>query len=75
MQDDERAPLVGAGDAGKGGFGQKTIGTIPGCMLIVNNATGSGLPLLPLIYQQAGWFSVTLCLLLVAVLTGFAATM
>lgn len=70
----ESDPLI-ENEKSKDGFGSKTIGTIPGVFLLVNNMTGAGTPLLPLMFQQAGWVVSTITLLLVTILSGLSATM
>jgi len=49
--------------------GAKTIGLVGGVALLINNITGSGMVLFPSLYQQAGWFIVTLALVFVGALS------
>ncbi len=57
------------------GVGGKTVRTAWGTMLLLNNLTGPGLPLLPLMIQQAGYVVPVLALVAVAVLSAVSATM
>lgn len=41
---------------------EKTIGTVGGISLLINNITGPAMVTIPLLYQNAGWFTPTLCL-------------
>ncbi len=68
------------GDAGEeirdqSSFGKKTIGSFAGTVLLLNNMMGVGLPLLPMLLQQAGWVTPVLCIVAVALLSGYSATM
>ncbi len=69
-----RACLTCASATGQG-FGSKTIGSVAGSMLLLNNMMGVGLPLLPMLVQQAGWVTPIITILFVAVMSGLSATM
>jgi len=57
------------------GFGHKSITMAGSFCLNLNNCMGPAMVLLPLVYQQAGWFSPTIVLCLVFALSSFNATM
>eukprot|EP00850_Spirogloea_muscicola_P000501 SM000002S05581 [mRNA] locus=s2:1052079:1055615:+ [translate_table: standard] len=57
------------------GFGTKTIGLLGSCVLNFNNITGPAMVVLPLLYQEAGWFLPTLGLLAMYIISSFSATM
>lgn len=54
---------------------KKTIGTFSGSVLLLNNMMGVGLPLLPMLLQQAGVVTPVFCIVFVALLSGYSATM
>lgn len=62
-------------EANEKAFGTKTITAWGSFVLIFNNNTGPGMVILPLVYQQAGWFTPTFALVLICILSSFAATM
>lgn len=53
-------------------FGHKTIGFIGGLSLLMNNITGPAMVTIPLVYQAAGWFTPTLCLIVMTLLSSLA---
>jgi hypothetical protein len=55
--------------------GLKTIGLLGGVALLINNITGSAMVLFPSLYQAAGWFTVTMTLLLIAFLSYLCSVM
>eukprot|EP00850_Spirogloea_muscicola_P008048 SM000042S15315 [mRNA] locus=s42:212999:216528:- [translate_table: standard] len=57
------------------GFGTKSIGLLGSCVLNFNNITGPAMVVLPLLYQEAGWFLPTLGLLAMYIISSFSATM
>ena len=57
------------------GMGAKHIGYVAGTMLLMNNITGPGLPSLSNLFVEAGWLPVVLCILVIWLMTTFAATM
>eukprot|EP00117_Sycon_ciliatum_P031304 scpid48664/ scgid4434/ len=59
----------------KSSFGSKSLGYWASCCLNLNNCMGPAMVLLPLVSQQAGWFTPTLALLVVFVFSTFAGTM
>jgi hypothetical protein len=61
--------------AQQGAFGAKTIGYWSSCCLNLNNVMGAAIVALPLVNQQAGWITPTLCILFVFLISSFAATM
>jgi len=61
----------GAKDAGGG----KTIGYVGGVSLLINNITGPAMVTMPLLFQNAGWFTPTLCLIVMTVYSGFASSL
>lgn len=69
----EESPLIikkPAEDAS--GFGAKSIGFIGGLSLLINNITGPAMVTIPLVYQGAGYFTPTLCLVVMSVLSSLA---
>lgn len=56
-------------------FGVKTIGSVTGAALLMNNMMGVGIPLLPTLLQEAGFVTPIVVLVLVATISGLAATM
>jgi len=70
---DEKAPLVPKEkEEQSNGFGHKTIGFVGGLSLLINNITGPAMVTIPLVYQTAGWFTPTLCLVVMTVLSSLA---
>jgi amino acid permease len=59
----------------QGAYGAKTIGYWSSCCLNLNNVMGAAIVALPLVNQQAGWLTPTLCILFVFVISSFASTM
>ncbi len=59
----------------EGETGKKTISTVSGIFLLLNNMMGVGVPLLPIMFQQAGYVVPLLCIAIVSVLSYLAATM
>lgn len=57
------------------GFGEKTITFAGSFCLNLNNCMGPAMVLLPLVYSQAGWFTPTLVLIIIFILSSFNATM
>lgn len=58
-----------------GAFGDKTIGSFAGFMLLVNNVTGPGLVTMPAVNTAAGWVTTTAFLFLCWVVSALATTM
>ncbi len=56
-------------------FGAKTINSVSGTALLMNNMMGVGIPLLPTLFQQAGFVSPIVIMLVVALLSGLSASM
>jgi hypothetical protein len=71
----EDAVLTELVHSGHEGFGGKTIGSQAGAILLLNNMMGVGLPLLPMLFQQAGVIPPLVTIVFVALLSGYAATM
>jgi hypothetical protein len=72
---DEKTPLIINKQTEEvSGFGHKTIGFIGGLSLLINNITGPAMVTIPLVYQGAGWFTPTLCLVVMTVLSSLAST-
>jgi hypothetical protein len=70
---DEETPLiVNKKQEDVAGFGGKTIGFIGGLSLLVNNITGPAMVTIPLVFQNAGWLTPTLCLLVMTILSSLA---
>ena len=70
------SPTSGAAAAAsKSAFGAKTIGYWSSCCLNLNNVMGAAIVALPMVNQQAGWFTPTVCILFVFVVSSFASTM
>lgn len=71
----ESTPLiVNKKDDIPAGFGNKTIGFVGGLSLLINNITGPAMVTIPLVYQNAGWFTPTLCLIVMTLLSSLAST-
>jgi len=51
------------------GFGGKTIGFFGGFSLLVSNLTGPGLVSLSLVYQDSGWLTPTICLVVMMIMS------
>lgn len=68
-------PVGGSGGGSSSSFGAKTIGFWSSCCLNLNNVMGAAIVALPLVNQQAGWLTPTVCILFVFVVSSFAATM
>jgi amino acid transporter len=56
-------------------FGSKTIGFWSSCCLNLNNVMGAAIVALPLVTQQAGWLTPTLCIFFIFLVSSFASTM
>jgi hypothetical protein len=56
-------------------FGVKTIGSVTGTALLMNNMMGVGIPLLPNLFQQAGFVTPIVVMVIVALCSGLAGTM
>eukprot|EP00746_Dinoflagellata_sp_MGD_P076324 gnl/MRDRNA2_/MRDRNA2_30737_c0_seq1.p1 gnl/MRDRNA2_/MRDRNA2_30737_c0~~gnl/MRDRNA2_/MRDRNA2_30737_c0_seq1.p1 ORF type:complete len:521 (-),score=65.24 gnl/MRDRNA2_/MRDRNA2_30737_c0_seq1:100-1662(-) len=56
-------------------FGTKSIGYLAGCILLINNITGPGIPALPNLFAEAGWLFPMLCILAIWVMTATSASM
>jgi amino acid permease len=69
------AIVIGRGGEGSSAFGAKTISYAGSCCLNLNNVMGAAIVALPLVNQQAGWLTPTLCILFVFVVSSFASTM
>jgi hypothetical protein len=63
------------GGATSGAFGAKTIGFWSSCCLNLNNVMGAAIVALPMVNQQAGWLTPTICIVFVFVVSSFASTM
>ena len=63
------------GEKSAASFGAKTIGFWSSCCLNLNNVMGAAIVALPMVNQQAGWFTPTVCILFVFFVSSFAATM
>jgi len=72
----EKTPLIviNKPSVQDGGFGHKTIGYVGGLSLLINNITGPAMVTIPLVYQSAGWFTPTLCLIVMTILSSLAST-
>lgn len=55
--------------------GGKTIGFIGGLSLLINNITGPAMVTMPLLFQNAGWFTPTLVLLIMTAFSVFASSL
>lgn len=53
---------------GVGNSKEKTIGMIGGVSLLLNNITGPAMVTMPLLFQNAGWLTPTMCLIVMSVL-------
>lgn len=72
LHDDETLVEVShSGDS----FGAKTIGAFAGTTLLMNNMMGVGIPILPNMFQQAGWVTPMIVIVAIALLSGLSATM
>jgi amino acid permease len=56
-------------------FGSKTIGFFAGVALLINNITGPGVPGLPNMFAEAGWFLPSLLIVLVWMASTLSASM
>eukprot|EP00038_Savillea_parva_P026770 m.56106 g.56106 ORF g.56106 m.56106 type:complete len:587 (-) comp7652_c0_seq2:173-1933(-) len=56
-------------------FGGKTIGMFAGVALLINNITGPGVPGIPNIFAESGWFTPTLCFILIWCMSTVSASM
>jgi hypothetical protein len=59
----------------KEGFGDKSIPFWGGFCLLLNNTTGPAMVGLPVLYQQAGYITPTLCMVAVMAIASFSCTM
>mmetsp|Transcript_34741 Transcript_34741/g.55878 ORF Transcript_34741/g.55878 Transcript_34741/m.55878 type:complete len:606 (-) Transcript_34741:301-2118(-) len=57
------------------GLGSKTIGKLGSYVLLINNITGPGLVVLPLAFQQSGWFVTTFLTVLLGLLAAVTCCM
>jgi amino acid permease len=55
--------------------GGKDISFFGGISLLVNNLTGPALVTIPIIYQQAGWFTPTIVMLFIMIVSSLSASM
>lgn len=53
---------------------EKTIGLVGGISLLINNITGPAMVTIPLLYQNAGWVTPTICLVAMAIFGTLAAS-
>lgn len=70
----EKTPLIVNKQEEPAGFGGKTIGFVGGLSLLINNITGPAMVTIPLVYQGAGWFTPTLCLIVMTLLSSLASS-
>lgn len=55
--------------------GGKTIGFVGGLSLLINNITGPAMVTMPLLFQNAGWFTPTLVILIMTVFSVLASSL
>jgi len=71
----QKADSSSSGEKKAEGFGVKQIGFIGGVALMVNNITGPGMVTIPVMFQQAGWMSPIIIMLMITIMTGLASTL